>query len=101
MTQCRAHAFSTINCASPLLLASRHDIPVLALKSIIDFTGEISISPIGNIQEISNLFNIDGITKNDFFVRLLASPLKGKALQWYRDLPHNSITNQDALGVGL
>ena len=31
-------------------------------------------------------------------VRLLAASLKGKALQWYRGLPHNSIQNWDQLG---
>jgi hypothetical protein len=34
-------------------------------------------------------------------VRILASSLKGKALQWYRGLAHSSITNWDGLGVGL
>ena len=45
MVQPRAHAFSTFNGGSPLLLAQRHDIPVATLKSIPEFTGETSISP--------------------------------------------------------
>ena len=40
MAQPRAHAFATFNGGSPLLLAQRHDIPICALKSIPEFTGE-------------------------------------------------------------
>ena len=41
----RAHAFTTFNGGSPLLLAQRHDIPVATLKSILEFTGETFVSP--------------------------------------------------------
>ncbi len=40
----RAHAFATFNGGSPLLLAQRYGTPTAALKSILEFTGEISIS---------------------------------------------------------
>lgn len=98
MAQPRAHAFATFNGGSHLLLAQRHDILVSALKSIPNFTGETSISPIEHIQKISNVYNIHGITEVADVVRLLASSLKGKALQWYRSFPHNSITDWDGLG---
>ena len=101
MAQPRVHAFSTFNGGSHLLLAQRHDIPVSTLKSIPDFTGETSISPLEHIQEVANVCNIHGITENDVAVRLLASSLKGKALQWYRGLAHGSITDWDGLGAGL
>lgn len=91
MAQPRVHAFSTFSGGSPLILAQRHDIPLSALKSLPEFTGETSIFPLEHIQKISNVFNIHGITEDDVVVRLLASSLKGKALQWYRGLPHNSI----------
>ncbi len=39
------------------------------LKSIPDFTGETSISPIKHIQEISNVCNIHGIIEDDVAVR--------------------------------
>ena len=42
----RVHAFATFNGGSPLLLAQRHDIPVSTFKSLPDFTGETSISPL-------------------------------------------------------
>ena len=45
----RAHAFSTFNGGSPLLLAQRHDIPISALKSVPKFIGETSKSPIGGV----------------------------------------------------
>ena len=101
MAQPRAHAFATFNGGSPLLLAQRHDIPIAALRSIPEFTGETSISPLEHIQEVVNVFNIHGITEDDFAVRLLASSLKEKALQWYRGLAHGFITDWDELGVGL
>ena len=50
---------------------------------------------------MSNVCNIHGITKDDVAVRILASSLKGKVLQWYRGFPHNSITNWDGLGSAL
>ena len=75
MAQPRAHAFSTFNGGSPLLLAQRHDIPIAVLKSIPEFTGETSISPLEHIQEVSNVCNIHGITEYDVVVRLLASSL--------------------------
>ena len=84
----RAHAFANFNGGSPLLLAQRHDIPIAALKSIPEFTCETSISPLEHIQEVANVYNIHGITKDDVAVRLLASSLKGKALQWYRGMAH-------------
>ena len=99
--QPRAHAFATFNGGSPLLLAQRHDIPIAALKSIPKFIGETSIFPLEHIQEVANVCNIHGITENDVIVRLLASSLKGKALQWYRGLAHSSITNWDGLGARL
>ena len=97
----RAHAFSTFNGGSPLLLDRRHDIQVLALKSVAKFTSETSISPVEHIQEVSNIYNIHSITKDDVTIRILASSLKEKALQWYRGLPHNSITDWDGLGAAL
>ncbi len=101
MAQPRVHAFPTFNGGSPLLLAQRHDIPVIALKSIPNFTDETSISPLEHTQEVENVYNIHGIIEDDVAVRLLASSLKGKVLQWYRGLAHGSITNWDGLGVGL
>ena len=82
MAQPRAHSFSTFNGGSPLLLAQRHDIPIAALKSIPEFTSEASISWLEHIQEVVNVYNIHGITEDDVVVRILASSLKGKALQW-------------------
>ena len=82
-------------------MAQRHDIPIAALKSIPEFTGETSISPLEHIQDVANVCNIHGIIEDDVVVRLIASSLKGKALQWYRGLAHGSITDWDGLGVGL
>ena len=82
-------------------MAQRHDIPIAALKSIPKFTSETSISPLEHIQEVANVYNIHGITEDDVVVRLLASSLKRKALQWYRGLAHGSITDWDELGAGL
>ena len=49
MAHPRAHAFSTSNGGSPLLLTQRHDIPVVALKCIPIFIGETSTSPLEHI----------------------------------------------------
>ena len=66
------------------MLSQRHDILVVSLKCIPEFTGETSISPLENIQEVAHVFNICRISEDDVVVRLLASSLKGKALKWYR-----------------
>lgn len=101
MAQPRAHAFSTFNGGSSLLLAQRHDILVATLKSIPDFTSETFISPLEHIQEVANVYNIHGIIEDDVAIRILASYLKGKYLQWYKGLSHGSIMDLDGLGVGL
>jgi hypothetical protein len=97
----RVHAFATFNGGSPLLLAQRHDIPTSALKSLPNFMGETSVSPLEHIQEVANVCNIHGVTDDDVAVRLLATSFKGKALQWYKGLAHGSIANWDELGVAL
>ena len=97
----RNQPFSTFTRGIPLLLTQRHDIPVSTLKSLPFFTSETSIYPIEHIQEVSNVCNIHVVTKDNVAVRLLASSLKGKALQWYRGLPPNSITDWDELGEKL
>lgn len=74
---------------------------MLALKSIPNFTGEASISPLEHIQEVANVCNIHGIFEDDVVVRLMASSLKGKVLQWYIGFPHNSISDWDGLGATL
>lgn len=93
----RNQFFATFNGDNPLILAQRHDIPIVILKSVSYFTSETSISPIEHIQEISNVYNIHGITEDDVFARILASSSKGKDFQWYRGLPHKSIHSWDEL----
>ena len=93
--------FSTFTRGSPLLLAQRHDILVSSLKILPFFNGETLISPIEHIQEVSNVCNIHGVIEDDVTIRLLASSLKGKALQWYRVLPPIPITDWDELGAKL
>ena len=97
----RQHAFSPFNGGSPLLLAQRDPIPASPLKSLPFFTGETHISPLEHIQEISNVCSIHGVTQDNVAVRILASSLKGKALQWFRGLPHGSIPDWDDLGDKL
>ena len=97
----RQHAFAPFNGGSPLLLAQRDPIPTSALKSLPFFTGETHISPLEHIQEVSNVCSIHGVTQDNVAVRLLASSLKGKALQWFRGLSHGSIPDWDDLGDKL
>ena len=52
MVQPRAHVFATFIGGSPLLLAQRHDIPITALKSILEFIGETSISPLEHFKKL-------------------------------------------------
>lgn len=80
----RNQVFATFNGGSSLILAQRHDIPISSLKSLPNFTGETSISPIKHIQEISNIYNKRDIIEDDVSIRILASSLKGKSVQWYR-----------------
>lgn len=74
----KAHAISTFNVGSYNFLFQRHDILISSLKSVPHFTGETFTSPKEHIQEIYNVYNIHGITKDDVVVRLLDSSLKGK-----------------------
>ena len=46
----RNHMFSNFYGGIPLVLAQRYDILASSLKSLPDFTGETSISPIEHIQ---------------------------------------------------
>lgn len=96
-----AHAFTTFSGQSPLSLDQRHDKIVATLKSIPDSTSENFILPLEKIQEVENIYYIHSITKDDVAIRILASSLKRKALQWYRVLSHDSIMDWDGLGVGL
>lgn len=77
------------------------DIPVAALKSIPYFTGETTTTPIEHIQDIADICSVHNITQDDVGVRLLATSLKGKALQWYRGLSSSSIHNWDGFGERL
>lgn len=97
----RQHAFAPFNGGTPLLLAQRDPILALALKSLPFFTGETHISPLEHIQEVSNVCSIHGVTQDNVAVRLLASSLKGKSLQWFRSLPHDSIPDWGDLGDKL
>ena len=97
----RAHTFDIFNGGSTLLLSQRHNIPVSTLKSILKFIGETSISRLEHIEDIVNMCNICGISKNYVVVRLLASSLEGKALQWYKDFPYNSIIDWHGLGARI
>ena len=45
----RAHTFTTFNGGISLLLTQMHDILLSALKSVLEFTGKTSMSPIENI----------------------------------------------------
>lgn len=97
----RQFSFAPFNVGSPLILAQRDAIPPFALKILPFFTGETTVTPLEHIQEVSNVCNFHGVIEDNVAVRLLASSLKGKALQWFRGLPRNSIINWDDLGDKL
>lgn len=61
------------------------------------FTGEDQTSAIEHMRDVSSLYGLYHITHDDVYVRLLATSLKGKALQWFRGLVVNFI----ATGVAL
>jgi hypothetical protein len=60
----RLHMFSPFNGGNPLILAQRDDIPMSTLKILPYFTGETSISPLEDIQEVSNICSIHGVVRN-------------------------------------
>ena len=94
----RNQPFYTFNDSSPLLLAKRHDISYLLLKVSFFFTGETPTCPIEHIQEVSSICNIHNVIEDDVAIELLVAYFKGKALQWYKILPHNPIKSWDELG---
>ena len=94
----RNQLFSAFNGSNPLLLAKRNDISYFLLKVSLFFTSETLTCPIEHIQEVSSVCNIHNVIEDDVAIELLVACFKGKALQWYKSLPHNSITSWDELG---
>lgn len=97
----RAHTFVTFNGGNPLVLAQKNDIPVVALKDILLFTGETFFTPDEHIQDVASIYMMFDVTKDNVARRLHASSFKGKSLKWYKGLPSNSIHNWDELGEKL
>lgn len=71
---------------SPLVIPVYHDIPNATMKSLPSFIGENQVTPVEHIKDVTALCAIHNITHEDIALRLLASPFKGKSLQWYRNL---------------
>lgn len=66
-------------------------IPVSAMKAIPKFTGDSSRMPVEHLQDVADVCLVQGITAQNVALRILATSLKGKALDWYRTLTPNSI----------
>ena len=97
----RKYAFVPFNQGSPLNFSQHHDIPLAALKSLPDFTGENQTTTYEHIRDVATLCNVHHVTEEDVATKLLAASLKGKALQWFRSLTVGSIGSWDALGDAL
>lgn len=76
-------------------------IPLNALKNIPYFIGNTVATQIEHIQDMANICFVHNITEDNVDVKLLATSLKGKELQWYRGLQPNSIKKWDELGERL
>lgn len=97
----RNFTFAPFNQESPLNFVVHHDVPLVALKSIPDFTGEGQKTTFEHIRDVTTICNIHNITQEDVATKLLVASLKGKALEWFRTLTIGSITSWDELGDAL
>lgn len=84
-----------------MIFAQHHDVPLVALKSLLDFTGEGQTIAFEHIRDVTTICNIHNITQEDVATKLLAASLKGKALEWFRTLAVGSINSWDGLGDAL
>lgn len=100
-TMARPFAFAPFNQGSPLDFAVHHDIPLVALKSILDFTSEGKTTAFEHIRDVTTIYSIHNITHEDVATKLLAASFKGKALEWLRTLAVSSINSWDRLGDTL
>lgn len=97
----RQFAFAPFNQGSPLDFAVHHDIPLVSLKSIPDFTGEGKTTAFEHIRDVTTICSIHNITHEDMATKLLVASFKGKALEWFRTLAVGSINSWDRLGDAL
>ena len=66
---------------SPLNFSQHHDIPLAALKFLLDFTRENQTIAYEHIRDISTLSSVHHVMKEDVTAKLVVASLKGKALQ--------------------
>ena len=91
--------FVAFDAGSPLQIATHHDIPSAALKSLPYFTSENHVSAVEHIRDVATLCGLHQVTHEDVALKLLAASFKGKALIWFCSLPVNSIATWDELGT--
>jgi hypothetical protein len=97
----RQFAFVPFNQGSPLNLVQHDNIPLAVLKNLLEYTGEGKTTALEHIRDVATLCYAHHITQDNVAVRLLATSLRGKALQWFRGLNVGSIATWDDLGEAL
>lgn len=98
MAALRAFAFILFNQGSPLNLVQHDDIPLAALKGLLEFIREGQVMPFEHIRDVVALCNVHHVTQENVAVRLLVASFKKKALEWFRSLLVGSIRTWDELG---
>ena len=76
----RAFSFVPFDQGSPLNYAQHHDIPLVALKFLLDFTGENQTTSYEHIIDIATLCSVHHVMEEYVTAKLLAASLNGKAL---------------------
>lgn len=98
MAQVLPRNFVTWNSGSPLIPPIPPvvwgPLPNSTLKVVPKFTRECSKMSGEHLQDVAIVHNI---TKQNVALRLLAASFKGRALDWYKFLAPNSITDWDQL----
>ena len=79
-------------------IATHHDIPSAALKSLPYFNGENHVSVVEHIKDVATLCGLHQVAHEDVVLKLLVASFKGKELIWFCSLPVNSIATWDELG---
>lgn len=98
MAQRKAFSFVPFNQESPLNLQQHNDIPLVALKGVLYFTGEGQTTTFEHVRDVATLCNVHHVTQENVAIGLLAASFKGKALECFRSLPVASISTWDELG---
>lgn len=74
----RVHAFVPFDQGNPLNFLQHHDVPLAALKSLPDFTGESQTTTIDHIRDVASLCSVHHLPKKMWLLNYWQHPSRVK-----------------------